>query len=260
MNVQSDARGWDSLPEAVASVLKDLSTAHRILEMEGHGDMTLGHMSVRDPLGRGFWCKRKAIAMGEVLAPDDFVLQNFDGEKLWGTGDLHNEWPIHSEIMLARPDVNSVCHTHPFHGCIFSATEEVLRPVALEGGYFWPGVPHDKSTAELVNTKALGGQLTQALGSSLAVFMKNHGVTFCGGSVAHCMMMGIFLERACKAQLMIAASGYRWDYPSAGEMSKRTPQTFHSGLIQRSWNFYVRKLRWHDSLSELGDEGTYRLV
>ena len=50
-------------------LLLQLSQACRILEMEGHGDMTLGHVSVRDPDGRGFWLKRNRIGLGEVLGP-----------------------------------------------------------------------------------------------------------------------------------------------------------------------------------------------
>jgi hypothetical protein len=38
-----------SISKEVSALLKSLATAHRIPEMEGHGDMTLGHMSVRDP-------------------------------------------------------------------------------------------------------------------------------------------------------------------------------------------------------------------
>ena len=246
--------------KAVSTLLQKLATAHRILEMEGHGDMILGHVSVRDPEGRGFWCKRKALGMGEIISDADFTLQDLDGKKLAGDGDCHNEWPIHSEILRVRPDLNSVGHSHPFYGCVFSATSEVIRPVALEGGYFWPGVPHDKSTAELVNTKELGAGLANALGKSFAVFMKNHGVTFCGTSIEHCMMMGIFLEKACRAQLLIASTGYRWEYPSDAEMKARAPQTFHSAMINRSWEFYCRKLRWLESLSEIGAEGTYRIV
>ena len=254
------ARGGVRHSKEVSALLKKLATAHRILEMEGHGDMTLGHVSVRDPDGRGFWCKRKALGMGEMVAEADFTLQDFDGNKLAGDGDVHNEWPIHSEILRVRADLNSVGHTHPFYGCVFSATSETIRPVALEGGYFWPGVPHDKSTAELVNTKPLGVALATALGGAFAVFMKNHGVTFCGASIEHCMMMGIFLERACKAQLLIASTGYRWDYPTEAEMKARAPQTFHSAMIGRSWDYYCRKLRWLESLSAIGAEGTYRIV
>ena len=46
-------------PELNAQLDK-LARACRILEMEGHGDMTLGHLSLRDPLGRGYWLKRRS--------------------------------------------------------------------------------------------------------------------------------------------------------------------------------------------------------
>jgi hypothetical protein len=42
----------------VAEILDDLARAHRILEMEDHGDMSMGHLSFRDPEGRGAWLKR----------------------------------------------------------------------------------------------------------------------------------------------------------------------------------------------------------
>lgn len=54
--------------------LDKLAKACRILEMEGHGDMTLGHLSMRDPLGRGFWLKRNAFGLGEIESYRDFVL------------------------------------------------------------------------------------------------------------------------------------------------------------------------------------------
>ena len=35
--------------------LTELAYGCRILFMEGHADMTLGHLSLRDPAGRGLW-------------------------------------------------------------------------------------------------------------------------------------------------------------------------------------------------------------
>ncbi len=53
--------------------LTEAARACRILDMEGHGDMTLGHLSVRGSSGRGFWMKRNRIGLGEVLGAEDFV-------------------------------------------------------------------------------------------------------------------------------------------------------------------------------------------
>jgi len=230
---------------AVESELEKSARAHRILEMEGQGDMTLGHMSVRDPEGRGFWLKRKAIGLGQVLGPSDFTLLDFDGNKLAGDGEVHNEWPIHSEILLRRPDINAIGHTHPFYGCVFSAADEELRAVALEGGYFHPTVPRYSASYDLINTKHLGVGVAEALGdTSFALFLKNHGVVFCGKSTEHATLMAIFLEKACRAQLVIKSSGVSWSWPDDEAMKSRGPQTFHQGLIDRSWRFYSEKLDW----------------
>ncbi len=52
--------------ESIDAVLYDVARAHRILELEGHGDMSMGHLSYRDPFGRGLWLKRGNLALAEV--------------------------------------------------------------------------------------------------------------------------------------------------------------------------------------------------
>jgi L-fuculose-phosphate aldolase len=76
------------------------STAYRILDMEGHTDLTQGHLSIRDPDGRGFWMKRTGIAFFEIKKRDDFVLVDLDGHRMAGKV---GEWPIHAEIFRSRP-------------------------------------------------------------------------------------------------------------------------------------------------------------
>lgn len=153
-----------------------------------------------------------------------------------------------------------VAHTHPQHGCVFLATSEKLRPVAIEGGYFYPEVPYFAGSAELINTAPLGRALAQALGAtSLAVFMKNHGVTFCGASTEHCTVIGICLEIACRQQLMVGASGFAWSWPDEDGMKKRGPQTMHPAFLERSWGFYRRKLAWFEDDKSVQTKGFYRL-
>ena len=68
------------------SQLDRLARACRILEMEGHGDMTLGHLCLRDPQGRGFWLKRNAYGLGEIRSSGHFVLVDHEGQQLDGEG------------------------------------------------------------------------------------------------------------------------------------------------------------------------------
>ena len=109
--------------------LDRLAKAGRILDLNGHSDKIFGHVSMRDPDKRGFWMKRHKISIGELWDHRDFVLVAFDGKKLFGDGDRHSEWPIHGKIYERRPDVNSVGHTHPFYGCIYSGVAEPLRTI-----------------------------------------------------------------------------------------------------------------------------------
>jgi len=69
--------------------LDELARACRILEMEGHGDMTLGHLSCRDPQQRGFWLKRNRIGLGEVLGADVVILAtNFHAVMRWVPAEI----------------------------------------------------------------------------------------------------------------------------------------------------------------------------
>ncbi len=94
--------------------------------MEGHNDMTQGHLSIRDPDGRGFWMKRTGISFAEVKARKDFVLVDFEGDRLIGAG-VHGEWPIHAEIFRSRPDVNAVGTRIRFMPRVFGMPRAVAR-------------------------------------------------------------------------------------------------------------------------------------
>lgn len=221
--------------------LDDLARACRILEMEGHGDMTLGHLSLRDPGGRGFWLKRNRIGLGEVMGADDFVLVDWDGRQLAGSGGRHSEWPIHSEILRLRPDVEAVAHTHPFHASVFSASLDPLQPFNLDADYFIH-VPRHVDQVALIRTRDEGIALARALGDGFAVLIANHGVTFCGTSVPHATCVGVFLEKACKAQLAGQAAGLRASMPDRATRGKRNGEMMTPGHWEHSWNYFCRKL------------------
>jgi len=221
--------------------LSEAARACRILDMEGHGDMTLGHLSVRESTGRGFWMKRNQIGLGEVLGPDDFVLVDWDGQKIAGSGGRHTEWPIHSEIFRARADVAVVVHSHPFHTSVFSAATEPLQPYTLDADQFID-VPRHEEDVALITTKSEGAAMARSLGKHFAVLLANHGVTFCGTTIEHAVCTGIFLEKACKAHLVGNAAGLRTSMPNRTVRDRRHEQISTSAHWQHSWRYLCRKL------------------
>lgn len=110
------------LPEAEARAL--IAAACRVLQAAGQGDMVWGHVSVRDVDGRGVWLKGSGLGFDEVTEAD-CVLLSWSGEILAGTARRHVEYPIHTELMAARPDVGGVVHTHPLYPVV---SARVLTP------------------------------------------------------------------------------------------------------------------------------------
>src|SRR3954453_6726951 len=98
--------------QTAEEIRRDIVTACRVLEAAGQADMVWGHVSIRDPEGRGVWLKGSNLGVAEV-AEAEGILLSFDGEILDGNGGRPLESPIHTELMARRPDVNSVVHTHP---------------------------------------------------------------------------------------------------------------------------------------------------
>src|SRR5688500_10230363 len=103
-----------------------IAMASNVLALEDHGDLVWGHVSIRDPDGRGVWMKASTWGFDEIT-PERVLLIGWDGDVLAGDGRRHAEYPIHTEIMRARPEVNSVVHTHAPHAVAFASLEQPLR-------------------------------------------------------------------------------------------------------------------------------------
>ena len=243
-------------PQIEAS-LKDLARACQILEMEGHGDFSLGHLSLRDPEGRGFWLKRNRYGLGEITGPDDFVLVDMDGGKLSGEGGLHSEWPIHSEVLRLRPDIHVVAHTHPFHACVLSASTEAILPFNLDADYF-VDIPRHEADVALIKTKEEGADLARALGNHAALLIANHGALFCGASVAEAACVGVFLEKACRAHVVGRGAGFAYSMPTRAIRELRNSQMMTAVHVEHTWSYLNRKLDVMMATQLAGSRTLYR--
>ena len=76
----------------------------------------------------------KASGWGfEEINASRIVLVSPSGDVLAGAGPRHIEYPIHTEIMAARPDVGAVVHTHSAAACQFAALGVPLLPLDHAG-------------------------------------------------------------------------------------------------------------------------------
>lgn len=182
--------------------LRELARGARILAMEGHEDQIAGHVSMRDPQGRGLWLKRAKIGLSEVQE-DDFNLIDMNGEVLAGPGPHHSEWPIHTKIMQARPDINFVAHSHPPFTVLQSCLAEGLGTYLSEIFFSRPG---RFERSERIRTPEQGEAVAAAMGQANAVIMRNHGCSFAGRTIAELCIVGIRLEVACRVHVMLSQS------------------------------------------------------
>ncbi|VXC90837.1 conserved hypothetical protein [Burkholderia sp. 8Y] len=190
-----------------------------------------GHISVRLPNQR-FMITRHSLGMNAT--PEDFVVMDFEGRKLEGAGDPPGEYPIHLEVLAARPDVNSVIHYHGMYSTSFTTSGQRLRPIHLMGTLFHDGIPvyHDP---RLVSDRKRGATLAQALGSHRAVLMCAHGATITGASVEEAVASAfLFEENAHRACISATLGTPQWiDDETAADAGAELIQT--RGPFRRVW-------------------------
>ena len=191
-----------------AAARRALIEAGMILEHQGHGDMTRGHVSVRVPGRPGlFFMKPHSIGFGEITEQNILTI-DLDGEVVAGTAKRHSEVYIHSEVFRVRPDVQAVIHTHPTASVAFSATGRPMRAISQGGAVFaGENLPVFSDTIYLIRTKEMGAAVARAMGPHRAVLMRGHGVTMTGESLQQAVMLAVMLEEASRVQLLAEAAG-----------------------------------------------------
>ncbi|MEU6797972.1 class II aldolase/adducin family protein [Nonomuraea wenchangensis] len=219
---------------------EEVATGCRVLAAHGHSDLVWGHLSRRDPGGRGLWLKAAGYGYQEIT-PARVVHIDRDGQVLGGEGRVHLEYPIHAEIMAARPDVGAVVHSHAEAAVTFAATGLPLLPLGHEGTLFWPpDIARFTATGDLVHTRELGEQLAEALGDRNAVLLRQHGLVTVGPDVPTAVMTAIFLEKACRMQLAAAATGASCTWSGEEEALAKRERCYGPRQLADAWAHLVR--------------------
>jgi L-ribulose-5-phosphate 4-epimerase len=219
---------------------EDVATGSRILGAAGHGDLVWGHVSARDSRDRGAWIKQSGWGMEEVT-PDRVHLVGYDGTVLEGGGPKHKEYPIHTEILRARPDVHAVAHTHSRAALALAATGHDLLPVSHEACYFVPPVvPRFTLTADLIVSAELGSAVAEVLGSARAMFLVNHGIVCVGPDVQSAVVGAILLDRACSQQLLTLQAGTPTRWSDDAEALRKRQNVYGGTAINQVWEYLKR--------------------
>ncbi|HEV3390494.1 MAG TPA: class II aldolase/adducin family protein [Solirubrobacteraceae bacterium] len=226
--------GTDELRELVA-------LGCRILGANGHDDFVWGHVSARDPDGRGVWMKAATFGFEEITA-ERVILVGFDGEVLAGDCQRHVEWPIHTEVMRTRPDAGAIVHSHPPHSIALGASGQPLRPVSHAGTLFVPpDVPRYTRTAELIVTTEMGADVAGTLGERSALLLVNHGIVTSGVDVRDAVIRAVLLEKAAHQQMLTQAFGGTRHWSPDAEALRKRETVWSERQRATLWDYLIRR-------------------
>jgi L-fuculose-phosphate aldolase len=224
-----------------AELRKQVAVACRIIALEGYVDLTLGHVSARNPGDRTMWIKRKGVALDEV-EPDDVVSIDIDDIDSLRRPEYHLESIMHTEVYRARPEVGSVIHGHPIYGTALGATDAQLQMLTHDAVLFVGGLGYYDDGPALVTTQEQGRSVAAALGSRRAALLRNHGVVIAGEDVRWSVLTALTLERAIRFQVLAASLGPQ--RPIAEESAALLhPQKYQDAFMAEYWAAWVRKVR-----------------
>jgi ribulose-5-phosphate 4-epimerase/fuculose-1-phosphate aldolase len=229
------------MTDAEEHLIAAAARANQALAASGQSDMVWGHASVRDPGGRGVWMKAAGWSFGEVR-PDRVALVSPAGEVLAGHGPRHIEYPIHTEVMNARPDVGCVAHTHAPAACAFAALDQPLLALSHDGVEFAePQVGRFTRTGSLISSAELGRALAEALGDGAGCLLPRHGLVTVGPDPARAVMRAVLLARACQVQLQAMAAGPVRTWSDSAEIALKKAEVWPESQYNAGYAYLCRQ-------------------
>lgn len=230
----------------VAEIRRQIALGCRILGEDDQGDLILGHVSARDPEGRGIWMKASSFGFDEITS-DEVILVSWDGEVLQGEHRRHLEYPIHTRLMQARPDVNAVVHTHAPWSVAFGSLGVPFRPISHEPTLFVPPeIARFEKTGDLIITDELGDDVATTVGDRNAALLVNHGIVTCATDVPTAVMTALTLERGCMTNVRAYAAGGPKHWSSDAEALAKRGHCFPQSIIDQAWAYLVRRMTARD--------------
>jgi HCOMODA/2-hydroxy-3-carboxy-muconic semialdehyde decarboxylase len=227
--------------------IDDLVTASHILANEGILD-SFGHVSARSTRNPEHFFIPRAMPPA-LVTRDDIVEVGLDCKPLDPNAPrLNGERFIHCRIYRARPDVQSVIHSHDLAVIPFGLAGVPLRPVVAQAGFLPPQTPlfevRDFNAGEakrgvLVLNEKLGDGLARTLGPHPVVLMRGHGETVVGRSVREATVRALYTHIDALAQHAAMALGPDITALDDAELATNAAENFDA---DRPWQNYRSRL------------------
>ena len=216
-----------------------ISAARRILARNGCESAVAGHVSARADGEDAFWVS--PFEYFDETLPDRVVKVGMDLRLLEGDWEPSPAIKFHAGIYRARPDVNSVIHTHSHFVSVFSTTRRTIGMYNVVSVLFHDdqALHEDDGNGPAVAPDAVAAHL----GDRRVLLIKNHGAIVASQSLEHATIEACMLETAARYHLEAEAIGGT-EIPEKEVVRGRAQ--YQKYFLPQMWEANVRRLRRSD--------------
>jgi len=174
---------------------EEVCRCNLMLPRNGLVKMTSGNVSGRDPETDLVVIKPSGVDY-EKLSPAGMIVVDPEGNVIEGDMRPSIDTETHLYIYRSRPDVNGVCHTHSTFASSFAALGRPIPACLTASAMFGGEVPLGGYVP--IGGRAIGEEIVNSIGESLAIIMQNHGVFTIGRSASVAAKMAVEVEEVAK--------------------------------------------------------------
>ena len=184
----------------------DLAACYRAFVKFGWTDLIYTHISARHPVEEGRYLINPYGLLFEEITASNLIVVDFEGNVVRGDRPYNDAGhAIHSVVLMKRPDVHWVLHSHTRAGMAVSCMKGGLLPLTQQAMMFDGRLSYHEYDHQAVGSEECE-RLAADLGSNNAVILHNHGLLTCAPTVGEAFTLLYNLENACKVQVDVLRS------------------------------------------------------
>jgi L-fuculose-phosphate aldolase len=216
-----------------------IAASRRILARNNCESAVAGHVSARAEGEDAFWVS--PFEYFDETLPDRVVKSSFDLQLLEGDWEPSPAIKFHAGIYRARPDVNSVIHTHSHYVSVLATTHETIGMYNVASVLFFDdqALYEDDGTHPPVDPELMAA----ALGDKRVLLIKNHGAVIASQSLENATIEALVLEQSAHYHIEAKAIGGT-EFPEVE--ARRGRDAYHKYFLPNMWEANVRRLRRSD--------------
>jgi L-fuculose-phosphate aldolase len=212
-----------------------MSAARRMLFREGCDSQTAGHVSVR--------CEGEDAMYATPFSYFDETLPSHIIKTTLGLELLEGDWvpspaiSFHAAIYRARPDVNSVIHTHSRYVCAVGTTRRTIGMYHVSSALFHRDQGYCGAEPE-------DDAIVASLGADKHIsLMQNHGAIVVGDTLENTTIKAMMLEKAARYHIDAEAVDGE---PMNDEVSAKMRGAHEEYFLPQMWKAHMRRLKVSD--------------